>query len=426
LLLRYYNKNMNKDCLVIGLTGSFGAGCTTTSNLLKSEKNFIVFSLSKLLKREARKEIKDLKSKDNKEQREILQNLGDKLRKKSATALVLPIIKKIKESKYKNVVIECIRNPEEIRVLKEAFPNFFLLAIDAEEDVRWIRLKNIYNNDKDAFKVNDKRDSGKGQPSYGQKVKDCIELADILINNNVSFYKKAPAKDFKNIHGYGQKLFGYIHLLVKAGSRKPNLDELYMHHACSVALRSYCSRRQVGAVIVKEDGAGSLKESYVIATGCNNVPIGEAACEVEYKKNSKKCYRDKTKEDHFKEYKYCRSCGEVLKDGLTCSKCGEDNTELPGKLLDVCRAVHAEEAAILQAAKLGSTSLNNSKLYSSAFPCMLCCKKIINSGIKKVVYFESYPMQGSLAIQMFEKCGVEISKFEGVNSGAFNRLFKKH
>jgi deoxycytidylate deaminase len=168
-----------------------------------------------------------------------------------------------------------------------------------------------------------------------------------------------------------------------------------------------------------------ITESYVIATGCNNVPITETPCGEEFKDQKIKCYREIVKKEYLDDSKYCRSCGIKLKDGFLCDKCKMDNSKLPSKLLDLCRAVHAEETAILQAAKLGSISLEGAKLYSSTFPCMLCCKAIINAGIRNVVYLESYLMERSLALKMFRKCKVGVTKYEGVTSLAFNRIFKR-
>jgi deoxycytidylate deaminase len=444
LFLIMYNtlmKNSNVE-LIIGLTGSFGAGCTTTSLFLKEEKNFVSFSLSDALKEKAKREIKNFQKIENKEKRRILQDLGDNLRKKNAAILTIPIIKEIDKRRLKRVVIDSIRNTAEIEAFKDRFGDkFFLLAIDAEADIRWQRLERLYKKDREGFDINDKRDSGEDQPKHGQQVKRCIELADILVNNEGRLYRISKdnkiIKNNKEIDRYGQKLSDLIDLIKRPGSKKPNLDELYMHYACSLALKSNCLVRQVGAIIVKEEGlnfnrfqeinASNKKiipiESYIIASGCNNVPIGDIDCFEQY---NKECYRNTVKEKYFNKYKFCRKCGNKLNDNLVCSKCNLDNKGIPGKLLDVCRAVHAEQAAILQAAKLGSTPLDGTKLYSTTFPCMLCCKEIINSGIKSVIYLESYPMEGSLAISMFRKANIDIRKFEGVNSIAFNRLFRQY
>lgn len=84
--------------------------------------------------------------------------------------------------------------------------------------------------------------------------------------------------------------------------------------------------------------------------------------------------------------------------------------------------MHAEEAAILQAAKLGSSSLKGTVLYTTTFPCLLCCKSIINAGIAKIVYREPYPMDQS--VKMLKNCGVELEKYEGVSAWAFDKMFK--
>lgn len=424
---------MENTGLIIGLTGRFGAGCTTTARFFKTQKRFSSFSLSTPLKKVAINSVKNFSRKKNEEKREILQNIGDDLRKRDYLAIISPIIKQIKKEKSKNVVIECLRNHYEVEALRRELNNFFLIAVDAETEIRWKRLEHIYDGKRKEFDKNDKRDAGGDeQEDYGQQVKKCIEIADILVNNEDRFFKKNSRLNYQAIDNYGQKLSDYLRLMREPGSRKPNLDELYMHYACSVALKSNCLRRQVGAVIVKEK-YGKVKqkkqvrdiiESYVVATGRNNVPTGEADCEILFKKKQIRCYRERIKKEYFAKYEHCRECGEELKKLLVCKNCGCDNLELPGKMLDLCRAVHAEEAAILQAANLGGMSLNGTKVYTSTFPCMLCCKDIIASGIEIVVYLESYPMEESLALNMFRKCGIGVQKFEGVTSRTFNYLFK--
>lgn len=128
--------------------------------------------------------------------------------------------------------------------------------------------------------------------------------------------------------------------------------------------------------------------------------------------------------------KYCPGCGtelNITSDQLMPYKCPKCKKRLPrdftpGKLLDLCRAVHAEEAAILQAVKLGSSSLNGAELYTTTFPCLLCCKSIINAGIKKIVYREPYPMEES--IKMLRNGVIALEKYEGVNAWAFDKMFR--
>ena len=268
------------------------------------------------MKEKAKKENADFEQKNPEERRKILQDLGDTSRKQKLSALVDPIIKDIKDNDVQNAVIECIRNPGEVQELRATFGDrFFLLAIDSETETRWKRVEKMYKGDRGSFDINDRRDAGEDYPAlpHGQNVKKCIELADILINSEEDFYKEDETKDEVVIDRYGQKLSDYTELMLHPGARPPYPDELYMHHSCSVALWSKCSRRQVGATIVHEildnkpdsrdqkikadNNKEIVLESYVIATGCNNVPWGEIDCRILYKvdPSGTRCHRAKIK-----------------------------------------------------------------------------------------------------------------------------------
>ena len=101
---------------IIGLTGRFGAGSTTTPDLILSrkERDFEYFSLSQYVKDKAKKEVSGFNKKKEKQKRVILQNIGDDLRQnESPSFLVDFLLKKIKESvKKKNIVIDSISNQE--------------------------------------------------------------------------------------------------------------------------------------------------------------------------------------------------------------------------------------------------------------------------------------------------------------------------
>lgn len=408
------------DNMIIGLTGRFGAGCTTTYNLLIKEYNFKCFSLSDYLRVIAQQDKKYIKLPE-KNKRAYLQNLGDKLRKENNQAyLAQEVIKNINHNNC-DIVVDSFKNPAEIIAFRNKFTNFYLFAIDAETETRWERTKTKYDKDRKIFDEDDERDKGTDEEPYeGQQVKTCMKISDILINSEKSFYtldeKLRIKSNPKTIEEYGQKIKKYVDLIRTPGMKKPNLDELYMHQACSISLRSTCLKRQVGAIIVRNDneiGEGS----YVISSGCNNVPYGELDCV-----DLGGCFRDKEKDEIINRISHCSNCGrKILNKGSTkCSKCGEE-IYIP-KLFDICRAVHGEEEAILQAAKLG-ISVAGTTLYTSTHPCLLCSKEIINSGIKKIVYLESYPIRQS--IEMLLKCKIDTKKFEGVTYRVFNKLFLK-
>ena len=145
---------------------------------------------------------------------------------------------------------------------------------------------------------------------------------------------------------------------------RPSWDEYFMEIAKVVAKRSNCSRRQVAAVIVQSN--------HLISTGYNGTPRGV-----------KNCFAGG-----------CPRCaGEV--------KSGEN--------LDECLCVHAEQNAIVQAAKLGIT-LEGATLYCTHQPCSMCSRMIINSGITRVVYEKGYPDEFSL--KLFSEAGIVIEKFQ--------------
>ena len=144
-------------------------------------------------------------------------------------------------------------------------------------------------------------------------------------------------------------------------------DKRFMQLTETVATWSSCyqKNRHVGAIIVKD--------KHVLTTGYHGAPAGVASCEER---------------------------GECLRRKM----------DIPsGTRQEICYAVHAEQNAIVQAAKFG-INLNGATLYCTHQPCVICAKMIINAGIKKVIYKEGYPDEFSL--ELFEASGVEVIKFE--------------
>ena len=144
-------------------------------------------------------------------------------------------------------------------------------------------------------------------------------------------------------------------------------DKRFVEMAKVVGSWSSCyqQNRHVGAVVVKN--------KRVLTTGYNGAPSGITSC------------TDK---------------GECLRRKLNIPS---------GTRQEMCYAVHAEQNAICQAAKMG-VSLEGATLYCTHQPCTICCRLIINSGIKKVVYVEGYPDEFSL--QLFNEAGIEVIKYE--------------
>lgn len=145
---------------------------------------------------------------------------------------------------------------------------------------------------------------------------------------------------------------------------RPSWDEYFIEMANLVKQRSTCMRRQVGAVIVKDH--------HILATGYNGVPSGITHCEI--------------------------------------TGCLREQLKVPsGERHEICRGLHAEQNAIIQAAYHG-ISINGSVLYCNTKPCSICAKMICNAGIEKVIYEVGY--NDPLADEMLYEKKVQLIKFE--------------
>lgn len=144
-------------------------------------------------------------------------------------------------------------------------------------------------------------------------------------------------------------------------------DKRFIDMAQLVSTWSSCfqTNRQVGAVIVKN--------KRVMTTGYNGAASG---------------------------IKSCKERGSCLRRELNIPS---------GTRHEICYATHAEQNAIIQAAKLG-VCIDGATLYCTHQPCVICAKMIINSGIKRIVYKDGYPDEFS--VQLLRESGVEIVKFE--------------
>lgn len=129
--------------------------------------------------------------------------------------------------------------------------------------------------------------------------------------------------------------------------------------------------------------------------------------------------------------KFCPDCRKEIEDDFKCpgSECGCEifkkflpgGKDSPGKLLDMCRALHAEENALLKVAKSG-ISKRDLTLFVTTQPCNLCANKIVTTGIAKVVFDAPYSMKESIDILINGK--VQIERFQGIKSSAYFKLYQ--
>lgn len=145
-------------------------------------------------------------------------------------------------------------------------------------------------------------------------------------------------------------------------------DKRFMDLTETIAKWSSCYKdnRNIGAVIVKN--------KRILTTGYNGAPSG---------------------------MKSCKEKGECLRQKLGIPS---------GKQHELCYAIHAEQNAIIQAAKIG-VSIEGSTLYCTHQPCVICSKMIVNAGIIRVVYAKPYPDEFSHEI--FKEANIELVQFRG-------------
>lgn len=153
------------------------------------------------------------------------------------------------------------------------------------------------------------------------------------------------------------------HLDKKITDNRPTKDEYFMDMAALASRRSTCLRRKVGAVLVKD--------GHILSTGYNGAPKGLDHCE------STGCVREKMKVPS-------------------------------GERHELCRGVHAEQNAIIQAAHFG-INVNGARMYITNHPCSVCAKMMLNASIVEVIYKGDY--HDDLAVQLLKEGNIIIRRF---------------
>lgn len=145
---------------------------------------------------------------------------------------------------------------------------------------------------------------------------------------------------------------------------RPSWDQYFIDITHLVATRSTCLRRQVGALLVKDRN--------ILATGYNGTPSGVTHCE---------------------------DVG-----------CLRERLQVPsGERHELCRGLHAEQNAIIQAARHG-VNIDGATLYCTTMPCIICTKMLINAGIRRIVYEEGYADE--LAREMVAEAQIAVDQFQ--------------
>jgi deoxycytidylate deaminase/dephospho-CoA kinase len=389
---------------IIGLTGSFGSGCTYLAEKIFVPKGYRRISLSDILRNIYRDETN---SDPAKADRPTLQDFGDEVRKgKGAGFLAVKAIEKIKHLVETDggvkIVVDSIRNPEEVHVLRGEYPPFFLFGVCADKTVRWERVREVYHDNHGEFDTHDRKDAGEEGKAHGQRVADCFYEADVVVSNNKHVVASGNLV-FQELQGLVGEYIGLVEHPLKR--KQPTKKEALMAMAYAASQQSSCMKRKVGAVIVDPDGN-------VVSSGYNEVPKDERPCEAEYGA----CHRDWASNDFFSTLK------KVVPEVGGREEDLRRAFRAKFRILDYCRALHAEETAILNLVRNAvNVPLSTCALYTTTYPCRLCANKIASIGIKRVIYMEPYPDDEAKAILGGAKVNDDL--FEGVTSRGYFRVY---
>jgi deoxycytidylate deaminase/dephospho-CoA kinase len=405
---------IDRSALILGVTGSFGSGCSTLAKALSGLGYKKIHLSSKIHNTwNATEQQKPIEQRRPSAPKKELQDIGNQLRKTDGPVVLARAAIDEADALAQDslVVFDGIRNAAEVELLRQTFPNFVLIAVWCPMELRWERVKEEYGGMQNVFMEDDKRDHNE-EVEHGQQVQICVDKADILIKND-SNMTQAAANRF--LH---DKIKEYVELLHGVTLRPPLQDEVGMAIAYTQSLRSLCLKRTVGAVITDNKGR-------VISTGYNENPEPLKPCISQFKY----CYKDAQVQQQIQilvtKRPKCPLCDasityDALGENYRCPGCGKSISiaYAPDRGMSRCTAIHAENMAIMNARE----SLRDAILYTSTFPCSQCARQITFAGIREVVYIEPYPDPDSKRY-LEELAGIRVRVFEGVKARAYERVF---
>ena len=329
--------------MIIGLSGRNGAGKGEVLAFLK-ERSFYAHSLSDVIREELRRQGVD-------ETRERMIEAGNAIRAKRGPGGLAEILAE-QLLPDRNYVIDSVRHPAEVEVLRARAGRFQLWWVEADENVRLPRMRERGRGGDpqtlEQLRAIEGRELGSADPA-AQQLLAVQSLADATVRND----------------GALADLHAQVQVLLERSLffERPSWDEYFMSIARVVASRSNCVKRKVAAVITRD--------RRIISTGYNGTPRGTLNC------NEGGCPR----------------CNSFAAGGTR---------------LDECLCSHGEENAITQAAYHG-VSLKGGTVYTTMSPCLICTKMIINAGLEEVVYNTDYPL-GETSLNLLGEAGVKVRK----------------
>ncbi|QRV80245.1 deoxycytidylate deaminase (dCMP deaminase) [Ceratobasidium sp. AG-Ba] len=246
-------------------------------------------------------------------------------------------------------VCSSLRTLDQLRSCAQR-PFFVLVSVDAPILTRWERYKELHPGTQlsleDFVQQSDVERFGPLTDSTHSPLNDILKaLPHVSVTNNFA--------SLPELHTHLESL------ALRSSERvRPGWDDYFMLLASLASLRCNCMKRRVGAVLVRN--------KVVISTGYNGTPRGLLNCN----------------------------------EG-GCKRC--NGTARSGEAYDSCLCLHAEENALLEAGR--DRVGENATIYCNTCPCLRCTIKIVQSGVKEVVYNKSYSMDEASA-NIFKEAGV--------------------
>lgn len=399
--------------LVFGLVGPTGVDLTTVCNALRLQLKAvdyesIVISLSDLIP-EYDKTVSFNPSNEYERIKQLMV-AGSRLRKRTQQPDIVGRlgVAKIRSTRVDKhfdplrplprtaYIVRSFKRPEEVQLYRDVYGKAFtLISVYSPRAARVQHMTRKFsvvdvgqrNPEELAVELINRDYAEEGGKKFGQSVGETFPLADYFLTT------ESKAAVGENVRRLIRLTFGDPYI-------SPTRDEQGMFFAQASALRSLDLSRQVGAAIVSKDGD-------LLSTGCNEVPKfggglywGEdPSCvrDVELGHDSNALVKREIVEDVFSRLRKAGWLSEPAKSKSDSTLTDESLLEgdafiRNSKIFDVIefgRAVHAEMAAITQAARNG-ISLAGKRLFCTTFPCHICARHIVSSGISEVLFIEPY------------------------------------
>ena len=467
--------------LVVAVIGYAGSGCSVTADVISAAlygKNYDVkkIKISKIIEEISPESFDtindDIHAGANRLRKgKKLQDEGDKVRKAQGSyALAVHAIRRIKEERGSNrvgenrlaFVIDSLKHPDEVELLREVYGSSFrLVAVHCDKQIRFSRLHSslggggkFFGADESDVRTFMERDERDRDASTGQQVIKAFEKADFFVANEETETNRLKLNA-------GLKRF--FELILGEGFHRPTPAETAMHAAFSIALRSSCLSRQVGAALVSDSGQ-------LVAVGSNDVPKFGGGTYLEGADPDHRCAVWSWNDDGGVTFRGCHNTRHKnnIQDAVRAEiqrkiteaievfsaktpNADPEMIDLISKhlttsfslyemqpvsdLTEFSRSIHAEMDSIFSAARNGISPVG-STLFCTTYPCHNCARHLVTAGVRRVYYVEPYVK--SLATSLHsdairrtpspsveDQCEMEILPFTGVGHRMYEDFFIK-